>query len=285
MNEKKLTESDRSSFKKALDFCQVWCSQHQAEIGMAEMALGAGLLSWGVMNGHISMGSDVVASKLADVGGATGLGVGAAGSAAIAATFLKGCFVGGVAGIAGVTAIPAVALIGGGALILGAFGYVIGDAAQQIISPPMGFGDFFLGASIVSVGVALMIDGARRIVKDDRVLKMASNFKDGVIHLTSQATEIVATTWDQLQGIMKELAKSPVAGVTAGSTAAAGAVIGGSIAAGTVTVLGSHGLGAVALSLGLVSAPVWPVIAGGAAGLALGVAAWKGIKRLRSQPE
>jgi hypothetical protein len=130
-----------------------------------------------------------------------------------------------------------------------------------------------------------MIDGARRIVKDERILKMASKFKDGVIQLAPQTTEIVVKTWDDLQNIVKELSKSPSGSVTAGTTAAAGAAIGGSLAAGSVTVLGSHGLGAAALSLGLVSAPVWPIIAGGAAGLAIGVAAWKGVKHYRNKQE
>ena len=64
-----------------------------------------------------------------------------------------------------------------------------------------------------------------------------------------------------------------------------GTAIGSGIPIGSVTVLGSQGLGAVALSLGLVSAPVWPLIAGGAAGLALGVAVWKGIQHFRNQPD
>lgn len=68
-----------------------------------------------------------------------------------------------------------------------------------------------------------------------------------------------------------------------GSDATARAVIGGHIAAGSVTVLGSHGLGAAALSLGLISAPVWPVIAGGAAGLAVGLAGWKVVKHYRNK--
>jgi hypothetical protein len=135
----------------------------------------------------------------------------------------------------------------------------------------------------LNVGIALIIDGARRVVTDKRILKMASKFKDGVIQLAPLSTEIVARTTEELQVIIDELAKSPAkAGLTAG-TAAAGAAIGGTLAASTVTVLGSQGLGAVALSLGLVSAPVWPVIAGGAAGLALGIAAWKGIKRYRTK--
>jgi hypothetical protein len=42
-------------------------------------------------------------------------------------------------------------------------------------------------------------------------------------------------------------------------------------------------LGAVALSLGLVAAPAWPVIAGGAAGLAVGLAGWKAVKKYRNK--
>ena len=105
----------------------------------------------------------------------------------------------------------------------------------------------------------------------------------GVIQLAPATSEIIAKTWDELQSIITELAKTPAAGATAGTTAVAGAAIGGSLAAGSVTVLGSHGLGAVVLSLGLVSAPVWPIIAGGAAGLAIGVAAWKGVKHYRNK--
>jgi hypothetical protein len=283
MNEIVLREVDTSAFERAMEQCKAWSAKHQAEVGVAEMALGAAILSWGVMNGHIVMGRDVVGSKLADIGGMAGFGVGAAGSAVLAGTILKGVFVGGVGMVAGVTSIPAVALIAGGSLILGAFGYGIGDKLEPIFNPAMGFGDMLMGASIVAVGAALMIDGGRRIVTDERVLETASKFKNGVIQLAPQATEIVAATWDELQMLVKELAKAPSAYATAGTTAAAGAAIGSTLAAGSVTVLGSHGLGAVALSMGLVSAPVWPVIAGGAAGLALGVAAWKGIKHYRSQ--
>lgn len=283
MNKIVLSDADKSGFERALALCKTWSINHQAEVGVAEMALGAAVLSWGVMNGHLVMGQDVVASKLADIGGLAGLGIGSAGSAAVAATILKGVFVGGVGFVAGVTSIPALALIGGGALILGSFGYVIGDKLDPIFNPPAGFGDLLLGASIVAVGTALLIDGARRIVKDERVLATVSKFKDGMIQLVPQATEIVAANYDELQILVKELAKSPSAYATAGTSVIAGATIGSTLAAGTVSVLGSQGLGAVALSLGLVSAPVWPVVAGGAAGLALGAAAWKGIKHYRSR--
>ena len=152
-----------------------------------------------------------------------------------------------------------------------------------ILSPAAGFGDLLSGASIVAVGAALLIDGARRIVKDERLLAVASKFKDGVIQLAPQATEIVAASWEELQGLVEELSRSPSAYATASTGTIAGAAFGSTRAAGSVTVFGSSSLGAVALSLGLVSALVWPIIAGGAAGLTLGVAAWKGIKYYRNR--
>lgn len=276
-----LSMADNSNFDHMFGRCSEWAGAHKAEVGAIEMAVGAAILSWGVMSGHINMGAGVVGSSLGDIGAMAGLGLGGVGSAVVAATFLKGLFVGGVVGVAGVTAVPAMVLIGGGALIAGAFGYVVGDKLQAILNPPAGWGDLLEGGSIVLVGLALMLDGARRIIRDERVLSAFSRFKDGVVELIDKGTEIIAKTIGELQEIVKDMASEPTAWGISGAGAAAGVAVGSSIAAGTVTVAGSSALGAVALSLGLVSAPVWPVIAGGAAGLALGIAAWKGVQRFR----
>lgn len=283
MSEIVLRAVDRSALERALDRCKQWAAQHQAEVGVAEIALGAAIVSWGVINGQIVLGQDLAGSQLADISGLTGLGVGAVGSAALAMTLLKGVFVGGVGMVAGVTCVPALVIIGGGAAILGSFGYVLGDKVDALLNAPNGFGDLLLDGAAVSVGVALIIDGARRVVNDERVLASASRFREGVISLAPQASEAVAATWEDLQDLVKQVAESPSAYATGGATALAGAAIGSSIAAGSVTVLGSSGLGAAALSLGLVSAPVWPIIAGGAAGLTLGLAAWKGIQHFRDR--
>jgi hypothetical protein len=289
MNEIVLYEPEKRGYEKAFGYCKKFCSEHQAEIGVIEIAMGAGIIYWGLQNGLIEMGKDVVGSKWAEIGGGAGAVIGGAGGPLIAATLLHSIFVGGVAGVAGVTsiaALPVIALIGGGSAILGAFGYTAGGIAGNIhdLFAPS-FGDYVEGASIVAVGLALMIDGARRIVTDKRVLELSSKFKDGIIQLAPQATEIVAKTLDELKAFIKELdAKEAALGTTTASVATAGGVIaGGSIAAGTVTVAGSHALGTAAIALGLVSAPVWPVIAGGAAGLAIGLAAWKGVKHYRNK--
>ena len=285
MSEILLHAADRAALERALDRCKKWAAQHQAEVGVAEIALGAAIVSWGVINGQVVLGRDLAGSQLADISGLTGLGIGAVGSATLAMTLLKGVFVGGVGMVAGVTCVPAMVIVGGGAAILGSFGYLLGDKVDALLNAPDGFGDLLLEGAIVAVGVALIIDGARRVVSDERVLSSASRFREGVISLVPQASEAVAATWDDLQDLVKEAAESPSAYATGSATALAGAAIGSSLAAGSVTVLGSSGLGAAALSLGLVSAPMWPIIAGGAAGLTLGVVAWKGIQHLRKQSD
>lgn len=277
MNEIVLRKDELDGFGKLFEHCKVWCSLHQAEVGVAEMALGAAAVAWGVQVGHIQFGTDVVATTLSTGGlggAAAGAGIGAIGAAMLGSIGVAGAFTFGI---------PAVVLAGSGMAILGAAGYGIGDVAAKLLVPPAGFGDVVGGASILVVGIALIVDGARRVVKDERILQAASKFRDGVIQLAPLTSKVVARTTDELRQIIDELSKSPAAGVTTGVTAAAGAAIGGSVAAASVTVLGSHGLGALALSLGLVSAPLWPVIAGGAAGLALGVAAWKGYSLYRGK--
>ena len=136
-----------------------------------------------------------------------------------------------------------------------------------------------------------MIDGARRIIKDKRILNLVSNFdiKAKVIHWAENGTEIIASKWEEFQLIIDEFLKDPSKYVFAGSTISSatggiiGAGIGGSLATGSVTLLGSHGLGAAALSLGLVSAPVWPIVACGAVGMVFTVTALKGWQKYNAQ--
>jgi hypothetical protein len=288
-----MNEPDKRAFSKAAEYAKKLCAENQWAVGVGEMALGAAVLAWGVQSGHIHMGTDVAGTKLSDGGlfGATaGTSLGGIGASIL-----------GSIGVAGAVTfgIPALALIGGGAAIFGLAGYAVGDIAQKFFTPPAGFGDFFFGASIAAVGVALMIDGARRVVTDKKVLALASSIKDGVIQLAGLSAEVIANSMDELQAIIGKLqleleamikniaahpdAKDAALGITTAATATAGTLLGGGLAAGSVTVLGSHGLGAVALSLGLVAAPAWPVIAGGAAGLAVGLAAWKGVQHYRSK--
>lgn len=242
------------------------------------MAAGAALLAWGVSSGQVLMGEQVVASRLSDIGGAVGTALGGIAGAGLAATLLKGVFVGGVTLMQGTVCIPALVLVGGGAMILGAFGYTGADVVGRLLEPNLA--EMLGTGSSLSIGLALLVDGARRLIKDERVLNTSARFVDGVIHLDHRAGEVVATTLQELQELAREFSShSAVATASVAGGAAAGGVAGASLAAASVTVLGSHSLGAVALSLGVVSAPVWPVVAGCAAGLSAGALVFLATKR------
>lgn len=273
-----MSDPDKRHFQTLLGYCKEWCSTHQWAVGVGEMALGAAVITWGLQTGNIQMGSHVVGSQWSHIGAGAGAGLGG----------LAGTFIGsiGVAAMGTAVAVPAIALIGGGAAIFSAFGYSVGDMAQKFFQPPGGFG--FTDASILAIGIALLIDGARRLITDEKVLALVSSLHGGVIKLAKLTAKVIAKTWDELRSMIEKLEKNPetkdtTLGIASGITTATGAVIGGHIAAGSVTVLGSHGLGTAALSLGLISAPVWPIIAGGAAGLAVGLAGWKAVKHYRNK--
>lgn len=286
MKEITMTEEDQNAFQQALGYTKDWCSEHQWEIGAAEMALGAAAITWGIQHGVIEMGIDLVANAFGqgslaqEISGLVGAGIGGAGGAILGTIGVCGLPIIGTA-----FAIPAAVLAGGGAIFLGAAGYTIGDLCHKFLNPPVNPTEFFGHASVLAVGVALLIDGARRVVKDRRILKQASKLKNGVLYLRKSSSVIVAKSIDELKVIVRSLAVTPkdkidaTGSLTSGAAvAAAGTAVGGSLAASSVSVLGSQALGSAALSLGLVSAPVWPLIAGGAAGMAVGYGAWKTIR-------
>lgn len=276
MKEISLDDSGERGFEKLFAHCAKWSSEHQAEVGVAEIALGVAIVAWGLQAGQIRFGSEVVATALSKgglMGAATGAGVGGIGAAILGSIGVAGAFTFGI---------PAIALASGGMVILGAAGYGAGDIAEKLLRPHPEFTDLLTGTSLLFIGMALIVDGARRVVKDERVLELASKFTDGVIQLAPLTAKIVARTWDELLATKTELATSPAAGLTTATTAVAGAAIGGSLAASSVTVFGSQAIGTAALSLGLVSAPLWPVLVGCAAGAAVGIVAWKGVKHYRS---
>jgi|GEM_PF-1321619 len=286
-----LKEQDKSAFSQTMDYVRDWCSEHQWEVGLAEMAAGAAIVAYGVQNGAIEMGKDMIGTAFAGdsagaelAGAGTGAALGGAGAAALKVTALGGSVLGsvGVAAAGSAISIPAALIIGGGALILGGAGYAAADQIEAFLNPPIHPGEFFTGCSMLAIGTALLVDGARRVITDDRVLSALSTFKDGVLHLAQVNVDVLARSLDDLKGFMKELASVPNTATDATASAAAaaglataGAVAGSAAATASVTILGSQALGGVAISLGLVSAPLWPVIAGGAAGIVLGYTGWK----------
>lgn len=259
MHETFLNDADKRAYRKALGFSKCWCSENQVLIGVGEMALGAAMITWGLHTGSVQFGTDVV-SNGGLLGGAAGIGFGTIAGNIIGAI--------GIVPLGGI-AIPAIAMVAGGAAIFGAFGYAAGDIAARFSAHVGGLGELLLGASALSVGLALLLDGARRVAKDANIRKMVSMFKDGVIYLTKKTLEGIACTWKGVQMQLKYLGYS---GALTGSTSVViGMVAGAGLSASSVTVLGSHFLGTLAITAGFISAPLWPVFAGGAAALAV----WK----------
>jgi hypothetical protein len=289
-NEFTLSEEESNDFSKALELIKGRCNDNQLSIGLLEMAVGSGLVAWGVHNGVIEMGSQLVATQIGGANvesivvtlGGTGIGV-------VAGSILGSI---GIVGMGGAIGIPAALVIGGSSAVLGMAGYTAGDIAHNISASTIDFNALTANGSVLLIGVALIIDGARRVIKDEAVLSTLSVFKEKVIYLNDISVEIVAKTKDDLMGFVKELRKLPedkvdasISALSATIPAIGGVLVGVPYAAGTVTVLGSSTLGGVALSLGLVSATLWPVIAGVVGGAGLGYAAYKAIKYWGSEPE
>ncbi|MDO8450322.1 MAG: hypothetical protein Q7T10_16105 [Rhodoferax sp.] len=282
MSEFHLNGGAESGFSRAMDHVKAWCAQHQWQVGVAEMALGAGIVAAGLKTGAIQMGVDVALSAGSPAslfGGMTGAGLGA----------LPGYLLGniGVVAMGSAVAVPAVALMGGGALILGLAGYGVGGLIQKYLHSAPDLLDLAGSSALVLVGVALLVDGARRVVKDPDVTALMAAFKNNVLAL-HQLTP--ARVIDSLSGLsayfeaevlpfLREVATNPKSAAATAALAALGAAGGSAVAVSSVTLLGSSSLGALGLSLGIVSAPVWPVVAGGGLAVAAAYGVWRYMRR------
>ena len=125
------------------------------------------------------------------------------------------------------------------------------------------------------------LDSARAISEAAYGPEIWKQYGEAVWLGATDTVDQVANWARSAVGVTSELLDRPVAVgdiVGAGATLAAGAggaAAGAAYAAGTVTVLGSSTLGGIGLSLGLVSAPVWPAVAGGVGAAGLGLLGWK----------
>lgn len=285
-----LTNDNINNFESILADIKAWCENNKIVTGIGEIALGASLIAWGVHNGVIEMGSQIFATQLGGeniesiVGALGGTGIGA----------IAGYIIGGI-GIVGMgtgIGIPAALLMSGAAAVFSLFGYTAGDLLHNFMQIPVDFASFAANGSLLLVGLALIVDGSRKCIGDDKILPLFAQFKDGVINLKDSSSKIIASTIEELNSFAEELFKMPetkqeftASATTASAGAIGGAVAGTALAAGSVSVLGSSTLGGVAISLGLVSAPVWPIIAGVAGGAGLGYTAYKAFKHWRRNKE
>lgn len=126
-----LSEKQTSKMEQWRKIIHDWAEKHQVAIGAAEMAVGAAALAYGVNTGAIEMGRDCVATATAKnwggaIGTSLGLGLGAGWW-----TLVGGI---GLAAGGGAVGIPAAIIVGGPALVLGAFGYTLGDILPDFLS-------------------------------------------------------------------------------------------------------------------------------------------------------
>lgn len=252
-----------------------WCNKHQWQLGVTEMALGAALLTAGWQNGAIQMGVDFVVHKM-NPGWAAEITGGASGLAGLATYFVGNV---GVAALGSAFCIPALAIAGGAALVFGLAGYGAAKLVENFLHHAPTFGQFATAAGLVAAGVWLLVDGARRVplIRDGvarakeaglRLARVAGAF------VVDSAAVFATVVREEVTPFLQGLAKDPAtraALVSAAGLGTAGAVLAPSL----VTVMGSSTLGSAALTLGIVSAPVWPIAAGIGVGLAAGYGLWK----------
>jgi len=267
------TASTKEGLLKAKEQAAAWCAERPLAIGVAEMALGAALITFGVKSGAIDMGRDLVASvlspeqNLAFIGGGTG-------TAAGAALGLLGNI--GVVGAGLSLSIPAFALAGSGALLLGLGGYGSGKLVEEFFGGVPTLGESIGPACLLAVGVALMVDGSRRVLSDKGVQAGLAKFQDWTLELTGVSADQLLTSASSLGQYIKGEAtnfviqhvRDPRQLGMSSALVGLGAWGGAAAAASSVTVLGSTTLGSLALAAGLASPPLWPVFAGGALGAA-----------------
>lgn len=259
MKRVELSPHDRGALSRARKIAAEWCREHpQLLAGVAEMALGAALLSWGVHAGAIEMGTHLVgtAADITSTGGlagaATGLAVGSVAAKIVGSI--------GIVGMGSAVGVPVGILALGAGGLLSTLGYTAGDVVEGLLTrvDPV---EFALGAGALGVGLALLIDGARRAAGDEAVRQGAAQVTATAVELFDATAEVVARTIADLARYRHDAAALGLATLAG----LGGAAAGGAYAASTVTVLGSKTLGSLALATGLISAPVWPVLLGAAA--------------------
>lgn len=275
----RFTDTELDGLERLKAFASNWCREHQTALGVTEMALGAALLTAGWQNGALQMGVDFVAHKLnpgwaAELSGATSAGI-----AGFAAHIIGNI---GIVGMGGYMAVPALALAGGAALVFGLAGYTGAKLVGDFLHQAPNLDQLLSATSMVAVGAWLLVDGARRVplVREaiafarDKGLELARVAKEFVIDSAAAFTTLVD---EELTPFLQKLV-SPAAGAAFAGAAGLGAV-GAVVAPSLVTVAGSSTLGGIGLSLGLVSAPVWPIVAGVGVGLAAGYGLWSLFRR------
>jgi hypothetical protein len=264
-----------------------WCAEHQVALGVGEMAAGAAMIALGVKSGAIEIGANLLVTHtpLMNTGGLAGAIAGAAAGSWIGSTL--GAI--GVAAAGTAIGIPAAVVITGSAVIFSMAGYTLSDVLHNYLTPDLDAMTLLGGGALLIAGTYLLVEGGRRLMREydllDPLKSVLTDVRDGLLILPAIAVDVVAQTREELASFAAEwstVGETPleVGLVTVGSTAigAAGIAAVGSLGIGSVTVMGSSTLGGVAVALGLVTPPLWPMLAMGALFTGIGytgIKAWK----------
>lgn len=288
-----LTQNDKVCLGKVLKHLDAWCADNPIPAGVCQVAAGAALVSLGVHCGAIEIGAALLATHVPVVnpGGAMGL-IGGAVGGGWAGSLLGGI---GIAAAGTAIGIPAAIVVGGAACVFGLAGYAVGDIAHNLMFQAVDPLSLVMPGSLLVVGTYLMIKGALKVLDGMGMLAPLRagihKAKNSILTLNPISAEIVARTKVELAGFAAEWTTPPqssaevsAASATIAACGAGGLAAGSAIASGSVMLMGSSTLGSFALSAGLISAPLWPVIAGVAVAGGLGYTAFKAARYVLKKP-
>lgn len=198
-----LSGEEKSGFQKALKSVEIFCKRNPCAVGGAEIITGAGLIALGIKLGAIDMGTQLVGLGAHQFNIESLVGASSGGLVGSASTILGGV---GIAAGGGAIGIPA-GLLGVAGAAIGAFtGYSAGDVIHNLTAHVPSYLSFIGVGSLLVVGVALIIDGCRRILGSETIQKAWSSFKDGIIYLADVTAKVVCKTANEISDFLSALA-------------------------------------------------------------------------------
>ena len=198
-----LSGEQKAGFQKVLKSVEIFCKRNPCVVGGAEIVTGAGLIALAVKLGAVDMGTHLVGLDAHQFNIESLVGAGSGGLTGSASAILGSV---GVAAGGGAIGIPA-GLLGVAGAAIGAFtGYSVGDLIHNLTAQVPSYLSFIGVGSLLVVGVALIIDGCRRILGSETFQKAWSSFKDGIIYLADVTARVVSKTASEISEFLSALA-------------------------------------------------------------------------------
>ena len=187
----KFDAGQRDTIASILKNAHSWAIKHKCVVGIAEIALGVGILQYGIQEGLITVGRHIVGTTLSS---SLKAGVASSGISAIGFSLLGNI---GIAALGGAIGVPSLILTGGASLVFGLAGYAVYDLMSKfnpLLEQGVGITSDLQGGSLVAISVALIIDGCKRLIGSDffqSVKQAVSSFVQGVLKLIKLACQVV----------------------------------------------------------------------------------------------